>query len=119
MPLPPEAPRLPDGAAVYCASSQAVKQRFDTALPPQADRKPRIPLTMVLEISADAIRLRAQAGGLSAEASIADAYAPAKNPDNVKYVWVDRFWVVKEKQGRAEQAHAGRAGGGLPPARII
>ena len=81
VPLPPEAPRLPDGAAVYCASSQAVKQRFDTALPPQADRKPRIPLTMVLEISADAIRLRAQAGGLSAEASIADAYAPAKNPE--------------------------------------
>ena len=23
--------------------------------------------------------------------------APAKNPDNVKYVWVDRFWLVKQK----------------------
>jgi hypothetical protein len=81
MPLPPEAPHLPDGAAVYCASSQAVKQRFDTALPPQAERKPRIPIDMVLDIRADAIRLRAQAGGLSAEASTADAYAPAKNPE--------------------------------------
>ncbi|MGE5532509.1 MAG: DUF4838 domain-containing protein [Bacteroidota bacterium] len=24
--------------------------------------------------------------------------APAKNPENVKAVWVDRFWLVKEKQ---------------------
>jgi hypothetical protein len=23
--------------------------------------------------------------------------APTKNPDNVKYVWVDRFWLVKGK----------------------
>ena len=23
--------------------------------------------------------------------------APPKNPDNVKYVWVDRFWVVRER----------------------
>jgi hypothetical protein len=23
--------------------------------------------------------------------------APPKNPDNVKYVWVDRFWAVRER----------------------
>ncbi|MBM4094449.1 MAG: hypothetical protein FJ276_34360 [Planctomycetes bacterium] len=26
--------------------------------------------------------------------------APAKNPDNVKHVWVDRFWLVKGAPGR-------------------
>lgn len=81
VPLTPEAPHLPDGAAVYCASSQAVKQRFDTTLPPQAERKPRLPLTMTLEIRADAIRLHAQAGGHTAAVAIAEPCSPARNPE--------------------------------------
>lgn len=81
VPLPPDAPRLPAGAAVYCASSQAVKQHFDTTLPPQAERKPRLPLDLVLEVRADALRLRARSGGLSAEAATADTYSPARNPE--------------------------------------
>lgn len=79
VPLPPEAPRIPVGAPVSCASSQDVKQRFDTSMPPAAERTARTPVDAVMEIRQDGVALRMSARGIHGESRLEGAFNPARD----------------------------------------
>jgi U32 family peptidase len=84
--LPPDAPVLPVGAAVSCASSQAVKQAYRVDVPPLNRLRVRRPLKVRLEFSVSALRAAATGPGpagvgepLQAEASLAGEFAEARD----------------------------------------
>ena len=58
--LPPDAPRLPEGATVFCSSSLAVRRRFEVSLPvPSAP--PRRPIDVAVRLSPGGARFEAAA----------------------------------------------------------
>lgn len=84
VPLPPEAPRIPNGTELFLASSQAVKRRYRFDLPNPRDLRRRFPMDVRLVLSearAEA-SATAQADGiaLSAAVAIEGPFAAAKNP---------------------------------------
>ena len=87
VPLPPEAPRIPNGTELFLASSQAVKRRYRFDIPNPRDLRRRFPLDVRLALSetrAEAFA-RAEADGtaLTATAAIEGLFAAAKNPGAV------------------------------------
>ena len=87
VPLPPEAPRIPNGTELFLASSQAVKRRYRFDVPNPRDLRRRFPLDVRFALSearAEAFA-RAEADGtaLAATAAIEGPFAAAKNPDAV------------------------------------
>ena len=64
------------------------------------DTKNRVGLGQVSGTCAEIVDHRYHVYKLGSAKLHGDVYlwvAPSKNPDNVKYVWVDRFWLVKRK----------------------
>ncbi|MDD5707472.1 MAG: U32 family peptidase [Kiritimatiellae bacterium] len=59
VPLPDDAPAIPSGSSLFCASSQAVQRRFSVSLPRPADCRPAYALGVEASLSAHAIALRA------------------------------------------------------------
>ncbi len=85
--LPDDAPHIPTGATVYCASSQEVKKHFASELPPAADRKPRTLIDMTLHVCADRVTLKAHLtsdSAVAAESAMTDTYTVAKNLEKAK-----------------------------------
>ena len=84
VPLPPEAPRIPNGTELFLASSQAVKRRYRFDLPNPRDLRRRFKMDVQLALSetrAEAAATAAADGvALSAAAAIAGPFAAAKNP---------------------------------------
>lgn len=66
VPLPPDAPSLPSGTTVYCASSQVVKKRFVVTVPKPGLYRRRRALHVVVEFRTD---------GLTAAARVAPDFA--------------------------------------------
>ncbi len=87
VPLPPQAPRIPKGTELFLASSQAVKRRYRFDLPNPRDLRRRFALDIHIHLAETRIeaRVQSQADGhcLSASATLAGAFAPAKNPETV------------------------------------
>ena len=84
--LPEDAPHIPVEAVVYCSSSQEVKQRFASSIPPALDRKPRTPIDVSLHVRPDEVWMKARVFGnasLVAESRLSDAYSAAKNPERM------------------------------------
>ncbi len=87
VPLPPEAPRIPNGTELFLASSQAVKRHYRFDVPNPRDLRRRFPLDVRLVLSetrAEATaRAKADGTALAATAAIEGPFAAAKNPDAV------------------------------------
>jgi len=81
VPLPEDAPRIPDGAPVYCSSSQEVKQRF--RVESQNLRAHRSRLALRIRASVDAGHVRARASvperAVEVEQEIAGTFDRAKD----------------------------------------
>ncbi|MGD9781722.1 MAG: U32 family peptidase [Kiritimatiellia bacterium] len=87
VPLPPEAPRIPNGTELFLASSQAVKRRYRFDVPNPRDLRRRFPMDVKIVLSTDraevAATARADGHALSATAVLEGPFAAAKNPDAV------------------------------------
>lgn len=78
--LPRDAPRLPHGAEVFCASSQATRRRLSYDRPRAADLTPARPVGVEVTLARDSVSARASFGGMEASASLPAQLGPAKNP---------------------------------------
>ena len=82
--LPPDAPRVPAGTPVFCASSQAVKRKFHTAIPPESELKPRKPLALTLTITPRRAELKTGNSARGIDGPFAPASNPAKNEQSIR-----------------------------------
>lgn len=57
--LPADAPEMPRGAVVYCASSQAIKRRYHVARPKPGQFRVRPPASFHIEVAPDSLRVTA------------------------------------------------------------
>lgn len=96
--LPPDAPRLVAGTPVCCTSSQAVKQRFPTPLPPPSERKPRRPVDLRVRIESGRMTAEASLVGdrVAVVASLEGEYAPAKDADRTRAAIDEAFRKLGE-----------------------
>lgn len=80
--LPPESPILPVGAAVYCSSSQAVKQKYRHESPNPEAFRVRTPVDFALTLSADALTATATVSDppVSVTRSLPGPFAAASDP---------------------------------------
>ena len=76
--LPAEHPALPSGAAVYCSSSQAVKQKYRHGRP-KAGRL-RKPVHIDAVLTEENLTVAAQAQGVASVALLAGPFAPCHDP---------------------------------------
>jgi putative protease len=67
VPLPDDYPTVPEGAAIYCSSSQQVKNRFKVASPNLKAFRARLGLRLDAELSADTLSLVARVADRKAE----------------------------------------------------
>ncbi|HAL92942.1 MAG TPA: hypothetical protein DCM68_07965 [Verrucomicrobia bacterium] len=85
VPLPPGAPRIPNGTELFLASSQAVKRRYRFDIPNPRDLHRRFPMDIRLSLSETRAEASATAEAdghaLSATAVLAGPFAGAKNPE--------------------------------------
>ncbi len=65
--LPPEHPLIPEGATVYCSSSQMVKQRYDFPRPRPGVFRVRKPLDVEVVIGRSGVKLRGTVNEACAE----------------------------------------------------
>ena len=83
VPLPAEAPRIPNGTELFLASSQAVKRRYRFDVPNPRDLRRRFPMDVRLFLSETRAEASAtaQADGQALAAMVARAgpFAPARN----------------------------------------
>ena len=79
--LPRDAPVIPDGAQVFCASSQAVKRRFAVRTPRDAELRAALPVAFKVTLDPGGISCEADAGGVAVRRSIPATLGPARNPD--------------------------------------
>ncbi len=81
--LPQDAPVLPDGAKVFCSSSQAVKRRFAIVQPRAADMRAAFPLKFRVRLAPDAVSCEAECESppLRAAVSSPGSFAPANKPE--------------------------------------
>ena len=85
VPLPPGAPRIPNGTELFLASSQGVKRRYRFDIPNPRDLRRRFKMDVRLALSAARAEASAvaEADGiaLAATAAIEGPFAAAKNPE--------------------------------------
>lgn len=85
--LPPDYPRIPEGAPVYCSSSQDVKRRYRFDPPKPGEFRVRRPMIVSASLEADRLAVRAtvpprneREPAVTVEQSIPGPFAPAKDP---------------------------------------
>jgi len=96
--LPPGHPPIPVGAVVYCASSQAVKQRYPFQRPRPGVYRARRVLDVDVRIEPGAVLARGRIRGLgevAVETRMEGALEPCRDPDQV----ADAFRGVFAKLG--------------------
>lgn len=81
--LPVSHPRLPDGATVYCGSSQAVKRAYHWTRPRPGQHRVRLPLAVTVEFTARGLRATGTCRELSASVVSDEPLSPARTPDGV------------------------------------
>jgi putative protease len=80
--LPRDHPELPDGAPVYCSSSQAVKLRYRHSRPKPGLYRTRRPIEVEVVLSADELNATARVvdrRGVEARATLPGPFPPAKD----------------------------------------
>jgi hypothetical protein len=108
--LPPDHPQIPIGAAVYGASSQAVKRSYPFDRPKPAEFKVRRRLDVEVDLKPDALRARGVVGArnaretdVAAEVTVAGAFAPAQDAAKTEAAVLSAF----EKLGGTRLAPGG------------
>ena len=79
--LPSGAPRLADGAAVYCSYSQAVRQRYEFTAPRPGQFRQRRPVDISVFQCLESVKLTASAGGSQTELVLPGPFEPARQPE--------------------------------------
>ena len=79
--LPDEYTHVPVGAAVYCSSSQVVKQRYRHSRPKPGAFRGRLVTNFEIVLSESELQLTASADGVSVTKSFAGPFDSASNPD--------------------------------------
>ena len=84
VPLPADAPRLPERTELFLASSQAVKRRYRFDLPNPRDLRRRFPVDIRVVLSGERLEASATSEAdrqtLAATAALAGPFEPARNP---------------------------------------
>lgn len=81
--LPASHPHLPEGATVYCGSSQAVKRTYHWTRPRPGQYRVRLPMAVAVTFAADGLRATGTCQGVTAEISLAETLSPARTPEGV------------------------------------
>ena len=79
--LPSDAPRLADGAAVYCSYSQAVRQRYEFTVPRPGQFRQRRPVNIRVFQSPENVKFIAEADGVQSELVLPGPFEPARQPE--------------------------------------
>lgn len=84
--MPPDHPAIAAGLPVYCASSQAVKQRYGFPQPAPGEHRRRFRLDVVLSIGATGLRAagRVPEAQLAAEATLWGSFTPTQKPERLR-----------------------------------
>ncbi len=78
--LPPDSPRIPENAVVYCSSSQDTKRRYPYARPKPGSFRRRHALHIALHVRKDSLEAVAEdADGGRASETIAGPFSPARD----------------------------------------
>jgi putative protease len=77
--LPAEHPQLPAGAPIYCASSQAVKQRYRHSRPKPGLFRTRRTLDVTATLTAAELTVTGRAGAVAATRTLAGPFTPARD----------------------------------------
>jgi hypothetical protein len=83
--LPESHPRLPEGAVVYCSSSQAVKRTYRWSRPRPGQHRVRRPIAVRVEFTSEALHARLQAGDLVSDTAwiVDEPLGEARTPESV------------------------------------
>lgn len=79
--LPKDAPQLPEGARVFCSSSQAVHRKFPVTRPRDTETRLTSPVDVVVSLSEVSIRVSAEYQGEPVSVEVPAALQPAVNSD--------------------------------------
>ena len=79
--LPSGAPRLLDGAAVYCSYSQAVRQRYEFTAPRPGQFRQRRTMNIQVFQSPENVKFIAEADGMQSELVLPGPFEPARQPE--------------------------------------
>ncbi|MCI0738815.1 MAG: U32 family peptidase [Gemmataceae bacterium] len=77
--LPADHPHLPIGAAIYCSSSQEVKQRYQFDQPKPGQHRGRKPLAVEATLTHEALTLTLRSQGIETSYSLAGPFPKAKD----------------------------------------
>jgi len=93
--LPEGHPDIPEGAAVYCSSSQAVKQRYEFTRPKPGAFHARVPVDMKLTLKDGGADVETSVDGgdvkVTAEAHVEGAFQPAREIAGVERAAKEAF----------------------------
>lgn len=85
VPLPPDHPAIEVGAALYCASSQAVKQKYRAPTPKPGAYRVRRPVAVEVSVRADRLSATGRVGEAAppviATAAVEGVFTPSRQPD--------------------------------------
>lgn len=84
VPLPDDYPRIPEGAPIYCSSSQEVKQRYRVDGQNLGAHRSRLGLRVSASVSADGLRARGSVPDRAVEVEEAVPLAPERAKDAAK-----------------------------------
>ena len=96
--LPVDYPVLPAGAPVYCASSQAVKRRYDFERPRPGVFRMRRSLRVRVALRRDGVRVAAPLsdGNGQVEITLEGPYDTARQPDKTRAAWTSSFERIRD-----------------------
>jgi putative protease len=116
--LPPDHPFIETGQPLYCSASQEVRQRYGFEAPRPGTYRQQQPFDAAVELTADRLKLSAQADGITAELQLEESLSAARNPDKTEAAIRKSF----EKTGGTEwtlRALDIRDNGYFAPASIL
>lgn len=117
--LPRDAPRLPVGATVSCASSQAAKRRLSFPAPRATELVQTFPIDVVVTVARDSISASAQFGGQTATVSIPATLEAAQNRDKTAEAVNRAFSRMGDSSWRTHSVSLNDPEGLFAPASLL
>jgi putative protease len=108
--LPDDAPELPEGAPVYCASSQAVKRAYPAERPRPGVFRQRHEVRVTVDIGSDRLHAVAQATGcpeVKADVSLAGPFDAARQAEKTQETFRQAFERTGDTEWRVEAVAVG------------
>lgn len=117
--LPRDAPRLPVGATVSCASSQAAKRRLAFPAPRAAELLQAFPVDVAVALARDAISASAQFCGQPASVSVPASLEAAQNRNKTAEAVNRAFSRMGDSRWRARSVSIDDPDGLFAPASLL